>query len=780
MKVGVNIEKLYPGKIGGAEQYVRNVIKEMGKLEECELAVFVNTIAFPTFECSENIKIYKINDQENGDAQLNFYIDYLNLDIMFCPLFFLAPKKCTIPSVVSILDVQHEFYPQYFSKNVLNEIRKSTKETLEQASSIITISEFSKETIIDKYGIQADKIAVTYLSADSCFDHEIDQDYLSELKKSLGTDYIFYPANTWPHKNHITLLKAYDILKKDYGTKLKLVFTGDEKQQKELINKYIDSHDLKKDIMYLGYIEQKDMPYIFSNATIMAFPSLFEGFGIPLVEAMKSKVAIACSSCGSIPEVVRDCALVFDANDEYDIAEKLNKLEQDEELRKSLIIKGKERSELFSWKKCAEETIQHLNKVLEENKGILKYDYDELPMVSIITPSYNQGEFIKETIESVLNQDYPNIEYIVMDGGSTDQTVDILKSYGKRIKWVSEKDEGQAHAVNKGIEVAQGSIIGWLNSDDTYLDGAISKMVDYFKKHPSTDMVYGEGYYIDKNSGITERYLTEKFSYERLAEQCIICQPTAFFTKQFVEEVGMLDKNLHLCMDYELWMRMAQKGKISFINEYIATSRMYEENKTLSRRDEVYKEICATVKKYYGYVPISWIQGYADYICKGSRGRRFQVNFIRLLIKYNITNYSYINLCLRTILKGRLRIHRASNTNFMGKYEDGWLSKQYKYNTETAHITKVILIEGRHFWPYKKAAYIKISIDNQVIEEIVIKQKGEFSRKVLLNNPVTPGKHEIRLEMNKTFCPSKRGINSDNRELSIQLFKLDLVEDEEV
>ncbi len=783
MIIGVNIENLYPGKIGGAEQYVRNLINAMGKIEEIELAVFVNNIAFSSFQDSESIKIYEIDNKTDKEAQLNFYIDYMKIDIMFCPLFFLAPENCSIPSVVSILDVQHEFFPQYFSKKVLSEIKKSTRSTLDKATSIITISQFSKDTIIDKYNIPADKIAVTYLSADGCFDSDINQDSLKKINNSIASNYIFYPANTWPHKNHITLLKSYSILKEKYGTNLKLVFTGDGKQQKESIEKYINDSNLKNDIIYLGYVDQKDMPSVFANATIMVFPSLFEGFGIPLVEAMKSGVAIACSSCGSIPEVVDDCALIFDPYNTEDIAEKLNILENDKELRAMLISKGKERTKIFSWKKCALETVECLKKVYNDNKIDVESTYEELPLVSIITPSYNQGEFIKETIESVLNQDYPNIEYLVIDGGSTDQTVDILKSYGNRITWVSEKDEGQADAVNKGISAAHGSIIGWLNSDDTYLEGAISIMVKYFKNHPTTDMVYGEGYYIDKSSNIIERYLTEKFSRSRLAEQCIICQPTAFFTKKFVEEVGMLDKSLQLCMDYELWIRMAQKGKVAYIPVYIATSRMYEENKTLSRRDEVYSEICATVKKYYGFVPISWIQGYADFICKGNRGKKFKFNFIRLFIKYNIINYTYFKKCVRMILKGRFRPHivaKEKKENFEGKYEDNWLSKLYKFDYETENITKGILIEGRHLWPYKNSACMRIVIDNIFIDEIVIKEKGEFNKKLELNTPIIPGKHEITLIMNKTFCPSKKRINNDNRELSIQLFKFDLVGEEHI
>lgn len=780
MRIGVNIENLYPGKIGGAEQYVRNLIKEMAKIEGIELIVFVNNVAFPTFENSANISFFEIDNTSDKDAQLNFYIDYMIIDIMFCPLFFLAPENCSIPSVVSILDVQHEFYPQYFSKKVLNDIKQSTRATLDKATSIITISEFSKDTIIDKYNISADKISVTYLSADGCFDNEISQASLNEIKNSIASNYIFYPANTWPHKNHITLLKAYSILKSKYNTKLKLVFTGDGKQQKESIEKYINDNNLRNDIIYLGYVDQKYMPGVFANATIMAFPSLFEGFGIPLVEAMKSGVAIACSSCGSIPEIVGECGLIFNPNSAEDIADKLNKLENDEELRNILINKGKERTKIFSWSRCALETVEALTKVYNYNKIENKSAFEELPLVTIITPSYNQGEFIKETIESVLNQDYPNIEYLVMDGGSTDQTVEILKSYGNRIAWVSEKDDGQADAVNKGIKAAKGSIIGWLNSDDTYLEGAVSTMVDYFKNHPTTDMVYGEGYYIDKDSNVIERYLTEKFSVNRLAEQCIICQPTAFFTKQFVKKVGMLDKYLHLCMDYELWMRMAKNGKIAYIPKYIATSRMYQENKTLSRRNEVYSEISATVKKYYGYVPISWIQGYADYICDGTRGKKFQYNFLRLFLKYNISNTPYLIKSLKTIIKNRIGIHMDANKNYEDKYEDHWVSKVYKLNIETEHINKVLLIEGRHLWPYKRPARIQVYIDKQLIDEIVISTKGDFRKTLLLHNPITSGKHEIRLIMNKTFCPFKRGINTDNRELSIQVLKLDLIGEENI
>ncbi len=773
MKVGINLTNLYPGKIGGAEQYVRNIIHEMSSMEELFVYVFTNCTAFSTF-CNEGcVEIIKMEDLEDRDTQLSFWIDYKNIDIMFCPLFFISPEKCPIPAVASILDVQHEFFPQYFSKKVLREIRKSTASTLKQANGIITISEYSKRTIVEKYNVPVEKIEVTYLNSDSVFDKTLEEKKKDEIKKRIGAEYIFYPANTWPHKNHLNLLKAYSILKNQYQTKLKLVFTGDSKQRKKEIDDYIAGNHLEDDIIYLGYIPQEDMPYIFACATIMAFPSVFEGFGIPLVEAMKARVAVACSKCGSIPEVANDAALYFDAYNPRDIAEKLHRLEIDVQLRDELIQKGKKVAGQYSWKKCAEKTVHYLEQILNVNAKEEINKYDEFPLVSIITPSYNQGEFIKNTVDSVLNQDYPNIEYWVMDGGSTDNTVEILKGYGDKIHWVSERDKGQADAVNKGIKRAKGKIIGWLNSDDTYLEGAVSNIVSYLREHPNTDVVYGEGYYTDKAGNITERYLTEKYNWSRLAEMCIICQPTAFFTKEIVERVGMLDIEHQLSMDYELWMRMGKIGKIDYIPDYIATSRMYEENKTLSRRKEVYEETCRAVKKHYGYVPISWIDGYADYIAEGTRGWKFHWNDVGLFIKFNYNKPGYCWNGLRTMLRsrsGRILNIRRTSEQFTEQYPDKWVSKEFIREFQLNGKENIILLVGNHNWPLKKDLKVRVLLDGKEIDRLLVSDLGEFTREILIpKQKQHAGMHELKLVMNKTFCPARLAQTTDQRELSFLL-----------
>ncbi|MEI7995246.1 MAG: glycosyltransferase family 2 protein, partial [Methylococcaceae bacterium] len=173
--------------------------------------------------------------------------------------------------------------------------------------------------------------------------------------------------------------------------------------------------------------------------------------------------------------------------------------------------------------------------------------------VSIITPSYNQGQFIERTLQSLANQAVSGfeIEHVVFDGGSTDNTVEILKNFCPAVSWVSKKDKGQAAAVNQGICATDGEIIGWLNSDDVYYPGAIARVVAYFKSNPEVDVVYGMADHIDLEDFAFEPYPTEPWNYERLQETCFISQPALFFRRRVVEQHGILDETLNFCMDYE-------------------------------------------------------------------------------------------------------------------------------------------------------------------------------------------------------------------------------------
>jgi glycosyltransferase involved in cell wall biosynthesis len=265
--------------------------------------------------------------------------------------------------------------------------------------------------------------------------------------------------------------------------------------------------------------------------------------------------------------------------------------------------------------------------------------------VTVVTPSLNHGRFIRETIESVLAQTYPALEYLVVDGGSTDETVSVLKDYGDRLRWVSEPDAGQAAAVNKGWRQGRGAILAYLNADDTYLPRAVERAVTAFGAHPAADVVYGEGHHVDAEGRVLARYPTEPFRRERLAETCFICQPAAFVRRRAVERVGYLDEALHYCMDYDLWIRLAGGAAFVHLPDYLAASRLHADTKTLGQRARAHEEIIRTVHRHFGYVAPAWVYSHARAVL-GSPGEptpwsraRFVARLLAIgaatLVRYN-------------------------------------------------------------------------------------------------------------------------------------------------
>jgi glycosyltransferase involved in cell wall biosynthesis len=227
---------------------------------------------------------------------------------------------------------------------------------------------------------------------------------------------------------------------------------------------------------------------------------------------------------------------------------------------------------------------------------------------------------LEETIQSVLSQDYPHIEYIVMDGGSTDGTLDILKSHAHQLTYVSAPDGGVADAINKGFIEARGAILAWLSADDTYLPGAVSMAVDALIANPDAAAAYGEGYWTSVGGEVLGRYPTAPYNPSMFTRECTICQPTCFVRREAIETVGMLNAALRASFDYDLWIRLAKRYRFAYVPEYLATSRMHPENKTLRNRPLVFQESVALLAQHYGYVPVSWVYGHLSFL----RDRRDQ------------------------------------------------------------------------------------------------------------------------------------------------------------
>jgi GT2 family glycosyltransferase len=198
------------------------------------------------------------------------------------------------------------------------------------------------------------------------------------------------------------------------------------------------------------------------------------------------------------------------------------------------------------------------------------------PLVSVVTPSYNQASFLEQTMRSVLEQEYPRLEYFVADGGSTDGSVEIIKSYADRLAWwVSEKDRGQADAIRKGMARANGGIVAWLNSDDYYLPGAVSSAVKTFQLHPEAVLVYGDMLAVDASGQTLNLLMYRQLSLEDLLCFQIIGQPAVFFRREAYEQAGRLDITFHYMLDHHLWIRLARQGRVVHVPQTWAAARFH-------------------------------------------------------------------------------------------------------------------------------------------------------------------------------------------------------------
>jgi len=227
------------------------------------------------------------------------------------------------------------------------------------------------------------------------------------------------------------------------------------------------------------------------------------------------------------------------------------------------------------------------------------------PKISIITPSFNQGQFIQETIDSVLNQNYPNLEYIVMDGGSTDNTVNILKSYRNKLKWASKKDKGQTDAINKGIKKSTGKIISYINSDDVMLPNTLHTVAEYFLDHDDAMWLTGDYFIIDADGNKIQSFVANYKKILRIwpAKEVLsianfIIQPSTFWRRSLMDEIGLFDSSLHYCMDFDYWMRAIMHYPLHILPNYFSLFRIHGDSKGGVLYEKQFNEEHELVKRY--------------------------------------------------------------------------------------------------------------------------------------------------------------------------------------
>jgi len=304
---------------------------------------------------------------------------------------------------------------------------------------------------------------------------------------------------------------------------------------------------------------------------------------------------------------------------------------------------------------------------------------EHLPLVTVVTPCLNMGGFIARTLESVLSQDYPNLEYIVVDGGSTDGTIDVIRAfqekYPHRLHLISEADGGTAEALQKGLQLAAGGVFAYLNADDTYFPGAIRTAVHWLNERPAAAAVYGNAYWIDAKGNRIANYPTETFDRETLREHCYICQPACFIRTAVLREAGGFDTRFEVAFDYELWLRLSRQHTFHRIDALLANSRMHKANKTFQQRTTGFEEANRALREHYGYVPFRWAHSYASFLLD-HRDQFFEP------LRPSFTKFLF-SLLIGTLLNWRspLRFWREwravmSVSAFVRRWNETWVARR--------------------------------------------------------------------------------------------------------
>ncbi|MDJ0889470.1 MAG: glycosyltransferase [Desulfobacterales bacterium] len=614
MKIGIDLRLVVLGASGGISQLVKGVCEHMfAQHPEHQFLVFCTPFNRSLLDYdAAHVRFYSLPIP-------TFFreVDQLAVDESIQVLFRTYPMEDNLQfpngkQIFLIPDIQHETFPEFFSSDILRTRRAAFSRALAKAGAIGTISDYARKTLIEFPKTKCQDIFLMPPALQAVHKAGEVQGALTASERKLipESDFFLFPANLWKHKNHLRLLQAFRKFTEDSGRhNISLVLTGHPSGWPEIEKGFSDLP-----VTHLGFVRPELLRALLERAQALVFFSLYEGFGMPLLEAFDAGTPVICSNTTSLPEVGGDAILTCDPKDVTAIATLMKHIIADDELRAKLVCHGKKRLKAFAWGDSAEQLVaacQRVVKATENSHESHRLIPETMPLVSIVTPSYNQGRFIKKTIESVLSQNYPNIEYVVIDGGSSDQTVDILRSYGDRLEWVSEPDRGQTDAINKGMARVQGEILAYLNSDDVLAPGAIERIVNYFKSNPDCDMVYGNADYIDEDDKVTGKYDTDQYSFDRLLEDCMVCQPAAFWRRRIAEKVGPFDDQLNYAMDYDYWLRMAKAGgKICFLPQKLACSRLYPETKTQSERTKIFKEIFRICKKNAGFIHTNYYCGY--------------------------------------------------------------------------------------------------------------------------------------------------------------------------
>lgn len=383
MRVTIDLRWMRPGHAGGIENLARSFLGELLALDRSNAyRVLLPAAAVHDFDTrhADNFDLVAVDGPRQSwrrvssrlGRRLGLRVDPPDgppPDAVLSLSGYIYPDQFRFRNVLVFTDLQHEFYPEFFTPEHAEERRRVYGTSLRQAARVVAISEHTRRTVLDLYGLPPETVSVGHLAADPAFAPEAWRPAeLSRVMAKYGLapgSYLYYPANTWPHKNHVRAFEALALLRDRHGRRETLVLTGAAKNAHDELGQALARLGLDEQVRFLGYCPLEDLPALFRGARALFYPSLFEGFGIPVVEAMACGCPVVCSSATSLPEVVGEAGLLVDPRSPTDMAAALARLLGDAGLERDLRERAARRAGEFSWRRFT----LHVLRVLHEVGG---------------------------------------------------------------------------------------------------------------------------------------------------------------------------------------------------------------------------------------------------------------------------------------------------------------------------------------------------------------------------------------------------------------------------
>ena len=408
------------------------------------------------------------------------------------------------------------------------------------------------------------------------------------------------------------------------------------------------------------------------------------------------------------------------------------------------------------------------------------------PVVSVVMPSLNQVQFLEAAVRSVLEQDYPHVELIVADGMSTDGSLELLMQlqaeYGERLRWTSQQDGGAAEALNHAIAQAHGDVVGWLNSDDMYTQGAVARAMAYFAKHPNHQMVYGEGQHINVAGDVLGNYPTKTPStpLDAFADGSFICQPTVFMRREALAQVGALDASIRTAFDFDLFVRFFKRypRQIGIVRRVQAFSRLHAACMTQRLRRQVALDGMRVVAKELGTVPEHWFWTHVDEMCASYPLGPEAQPLVKQLESFLNEARAYVKADVLKAMVERLkadwRVRLATPELFATVQPDAWANKQLiiKYRWEGKPATAV-LVRCNAPWPVAGRLRLKVLTPSGKVQRSVLDVPDDFVLRFEVPECEQSGCMMWTVETTQGFVPAKHDKTlTDKRKLAFQVLEL--------